>query len=226
MRHASSIVLLSIATLLGCGGPWGAQPSGAEEPLGQPAGDDPDPQQPQIASPATAAPASGGTQAGASDRDAPEISRSRGAEGELVVFWPRVIPRTSEPAMRKLAAELQQRLVTLAGQAVAGRKLDVRPEPERVCPRDGCAAPTLGVLLVHHGGGCSALGLVSGAGKADQHIVPWAGVVDVKRSTVAFREHPESEVTIRDAVPCNKLIAGLDRHQDDVKRALAATVGH
>jgi hypothetical protein len=140
------------------------------------------------------------------------------------VFWPRVIPRTDDPAIGKLAGELQGKLVTLAAKAAPGRKVDRRPEPERVCPRAGCDAMTLGVLLVHGGGGCTALGLVSGAGTGEQRIVPWAGVVKLAQDRIPFRDHPENQVTIRDAVPCKDLIGKLAEAEGDVVKAVGEAI--
>src|SRR5690606_23761451 len=91
-------------------------------------------------------------------QDGPEISRSVGEEGGLVVFWPRVIPRTDDAAIRGHAAKLQERLVAIAKKKYKS-KIDVRPEPERVCPQRGCDAATLGVLLTHRDGGCTATAL-------------------------------------------------------------------
>ncbi len=167
--------------------------------------------------------AGSGQPAGATSKDAPEISRSVGEKGGVVLFWPRVIPRSDDPAISKLAGELQGKLATLAQKAVPGARLDQRPEPERVCPRDGCAAMTVGVLLVHAQGGCTALGLVSGPGTAEQQIVPWAGVVKLAKERIPFRDHPESQVTIRDAVPCKDLLGKLAERQEEIVKAISAT---
>jgi hypothetical protein len=160
------------------------------------------------------------TPKGAGPNDAPEISRSVGKQGGAVVFWPRVIPRSDDPAIDALAGKLQQRLVDVAKKGLGGKEIDIRPKPERVCPREGCEAMTVGVLLLHAGGGCSALALVSGPGKSATKLVPWAGLVELKQSEVPFREHPESQVTIKDAVPCDKLIESLDAKEADVVAAL------
>jgi hypothetical protein len=154
--------------------------------------------------------------------DAPEISRSVGKKGGAVIFWTRVIPRTDDTAIHDVAAKLQARAVATAKKALGDKPLDVRPEPERVCPREGCEAMTFGVLLVHAGGGCSALALVSAPGKSAIKIVPWGGLVDLKQTEVPFREHPESQVTVKDAVPCTKLLEQLDAKEADVTAAVTA----
>jgi hypothetical protein len=158
---------------------------------------------------------------GASNKDGPHISRSVGKEGGVVVFWPRVIPKTEEPAITSLAGDLQKRLAELARKALPGREVDVRPEPERVCPRAGCEAMTVGVLLTHGGGGCSALALVSEPGTSPQRIIPWAGIVKLASQEVPFREYPESHVTIRDSVPCSDLLAALSKREAEVVKAIA-----
>jgi hypothetical protein len=155
-----------------------------------------------------------------SSKDGPEISRSAGREGGVVVFWPRVIPKTEDAAMKTLAGKLQEELVALARGKFD--HVDVRPEPERVCPRAGCKGSTFGVLLTHGGGGCTALALVSKPGTAPMQIVPWGGIVKLKRDSIPFREHPESEVTIQDAVPCDKLIDSLKERRPEIEKALEA----
>src|SRR5262249_6485435 len=49
--------------------------------------------------------------------DAPEISRSRGTKGGVVVLWPRVWPRSEEPGATELATKVQKRLEELARRA-------------------------------------------------------------------------------------------------------------
>jgi len=219
-HSARGLSILTILIAAGCGGAWTAEPPPGDDvpntgerkdvPPVAPTGGVGDPTQP-------------GQPTGASSKDAPEISRSVGEEGGVVVFWPRVIPRTDDSAIRKVAGDLQGKLVALVEKGAPGRKLDVRPEPERVCPRDGCAAMTVGVLLVHAKGGCTALGLVSGPGTAEQHIVPWAGVVKLAQDRIPFRDHPENQVTVRDAVPCSDLLGKLAEREGEVVKAIGAT---
>jgi hypothetical protein len=175
--------------------------------------------------PAVAPPAEddGGEQAESpakSTQDAPEISRSAGKEGGVVVFWPRVVPRTEDPQIRKLAGDLQKRLVDLVAKAVPERERDVRPEPERVCPKSGCDAMTVGALLTASGGGCVALALVAPPGPSPQRIIPWAGDVELKYEQVPFREPPESSVTIKDMASCAKLVDKLEERAPDVVKAI------
>ncbi len=140
----------------------------------------------------------------------------------MVVFWPRVIPRTEEATVVALAADLQKQLVAVTKKALPGRKIDVRPQPERVCPRSGCAAMTVGVLLTHGGGGCTAMALVSEPGTSPQQIVPWGGLVKLAETEVPFREHPENKVTIRDSVPCQDLLGALAKREAKVVAAIQA----
>lgn len=154
--------------------------------------------------------------------DAPEISRSAGASGGVVVFWPRVSPRSDDPAVRDVAARVQQRLREVVARALPGRAVDVRPEPERVCPRAGCAAMTVGAVLTHRDGSCAVLALVSGPGTASARIVPWGGGVRLRQDTVAFREPPEPMVTVTDFAACAALADAMGAHDADVEAALRA----
>ena len=155
-------------------------------------------------------------------QDGPHISRSGGKSGGIVVFWPRVIPKTDDPEIKAIARKLQNKVAGVAEKVVGKKRLDIRPEPERVCPQSGCKAMTVGVLLTHSGGGCTAIALISGSGKAAAKLAPWSGKVDLKRSSVPFREYPESEVTIRDAVPCDQLVASLDGGAGNIRGAIKA----
>jgi hypothetical protein len=160
---------------------------------------------------------------GANSFDAPEISRTVGARGGVLVLWPRVAPRSEDPAIRALAATLQQRLRQLAERAVPGRTIDVRPEPERVCPRQGCEAMTVGASLFHTpAGGCTIVAIVSGAGASPQRLVPWVGDVTLRQQIVPFREPPESQITARDMERCTNAVGALAAHENDVVEAMRA----
>lgn len=154
--------------------------------------------------------------------DAPEISRSVGEEGGVVVFWPRVIPRTQDAAMRETAAAIQSRLRSMAEQGAPGKPLDVRPEPERVCGQEGCLAMTVGAALLEVSGGCVVVGLVAAPGTAPTKIVPWVGEVKLATNEVPFREPPESQVTIVDAIPCAEVAVALDEGQEKLIEAIRA----
>lgn len=161
----------------------------------------------------------------AQDKDAPEISRSGGEEGGVVVFWPRVTPRTDDPATRELAGKVQGKLVELVKKAAPKRARDVRPEPERVCQRSGCAAMTVGVVLVSQDKGCAVVALVSGPGTAPAKLVPWAGAIELKAQEVPFREPPESEITVKDMAPCDKLLDQLSKGDAAVVKAIKDQAG-
>ena len=53
-----------------------------------------------------------GSPQGGQSGDAPEISRSVGQTGGVVVFWPRIVPRSvgGDPQMHAIAQRLQERL--------------------------------------------------------------------------------------------------------------------
>ena len=157
--------------------------------------------------------------------DAPEISRSAGEEGGVVVLWPRVIPKTNSKTAQAAAWVVQQNMKRLAEETLPGRVIDVRPEPERVCPQAGCKGVVLGAVLVHNGEACVAVATVSGPGQSAQTLVPWAGKADLKQLTVPFREPPESYLTIRDFSKCSMLTTPLAENDTPVRSALAAQAG-
>jgi hypothetical protein len=171
------------------------------------------------ATPQGDAPAAGET------KDAPEISRSGGEAGGVVVFWPRIIPRSDDAETRAMAAAAQERVVALVRQALPGKPVDVRPEPERVCPQDGCAAMTVGLLLTRSKDSCAALALVSPPGKSPSRILPWVGDATVHSASVPFREPPEKHVKLDDLVRCSKLVEGLDKRQDPVAAEIRSAAG-
>ena len=150
----------------------------------------------------------------------PEISHSRGVEGGIVLLWPRVVPMAETANMRGPAKALQDRLHAMLTEAFPGRAIDIRPEPERVCPRNGgCVASSVGVLIGVREGACVAVVIVSAPGESPQRLMPWAGLMTTKLS-VPFREPPESSMQLQEMVPCDRLpIATLER-EDNVKDAL------
>jgi hypothetical protein len=154
--------------------------------------------------------------------DAPEVSRSVGVTGGIVVFWPRVIPSSASGASHDLARQLQDRLRAMVAEAVPGRPIDVRPEPERVCPQAGCEAATVGVLLARRSGGCVAVALVSPPGTSPSRLLPWVGQVDLTQSSVPFREPPESYVTVTDFARCEDLLDHLASGAPRIEEAIEA----
>lgn len=151
------------------------------------------------------------------------VSRSGGEAGGLVVFWPRVIPRSDDPDVSALAGQVQGKLVELAKATYPDRPIDVRPEPERVCPREGCAAATFGAMLVHNDGKCIVVALSSPAGTEPTELAAWAGDVDFKQASVPFREHPEDHIVTRGYVPCDELLQSMAGNDESIVGALRAT---
>jgi len=195
MRIAS--MLLASGLLAGCGG--SAPPPDFADP------DDP-------------------AYAAAQDRGTtdPRVSTSGGEPGGYVVLWPRIIPSAGAEALGAQAAALQERLAAMATEAAAGRPVDVRPEPERVCPRDGCAAASVGAVLLHQGGSCAVVAVTARPGRAPAHLAAWAGRVDVLAATVPFREPPEERLRVGDLVPCRDLAAALDARAEEILREVRA----
>ncbi|MCA9515149.1 MAG: hypothetical protein KC635_09425 [Myxococcales bacterium] len=147
------------------------------------------------------------------------VSKTRGPEGGIVVLWPRVVPKERTVELRPQATALQARLVSLVREAFPGREVEVRPEPERVCPWNGCASPAVGVLIVTDSQGCAAVVQVSKAGRAPARQMVWGGILS-SALEVPFREPPESHVTVQDFVPCGELTETTKEREGSVKMAI------
>ncbi|MCB9748701.1 MAG: hypothetical protein H6713_01715 [Myxococcales bacterium] len=158
----------------------------------------------------------------ATTQEEAHVSRSVGVEGGVVVLWPRIIPRDIVPENRDLAAALQKHVRHVVEKNLPGRQIDFRPEPERVCPRQGCTSMSVGTLLSRHKQGCLVLALISRPGQAPVKIVPWAGDVKLKNDTVGFREYPEEQITVADYIPCSSLLSTMDKKEPQVAEALKA----
>ena len=158
----------------------------------------------------------------ASAQDAPEIARSSGVVGGVVVFWPRVVPSAEGASSSELAEAVQARLHALVARTLPGTPIDLRPEPERGCPRAGCVAMTVGVLIARHQSACVVVALVSGPGQSATQLVPWVGDVTVNRSAVPFREPPESSMTITDFAVCDDVVAQLSGREGAVAAVISA----
>lgn len=159
--------------------------------------------------------------------DSPEISRSVGQADGLVVLWPRISPRTEDPAVLELARLVQARLRGIALDTYA-EKVEVRPMPERVCPRQGCAAPTLGAILMVQGDTCAVVATLASPGMSSTRLIPWVGGAQVKGGDAPFREPPESYVTITELKKCADLKKALADNaplgdDDAVGKAVRAT---
>lgn len=149
----------------------------------------------------------------------PEISKSRGEAGGIVLLYPRIIPSSARERLRGPAKALQDRLHAMLKEAYPDRPIDVRPEPERVCMRTGCLAPSVGVLIAAQDDNCVAVAIVSDPGKSPQRLMPWAGLVTTALQ-VPFREPPESHIQIREFVACDALPAATLDREERVKEAL------
>lgn len=153
----------------------------------------------------------GGTHPG----DDPRISRSAGQEGGVVVLWPRLIGSEEGEA-----AALQTRMNEMASRVLPNRPLDLRPEPERTCPRSGCAGISLGALLVKNGDACAVVALIGRPGTGDVRLVPWAGRMTLRRENVGYRDPPEDGVTMHDFAACAELSTLLDQNASIVEAIL------
>ena len=153
--------------------------------------------------------------------DDPVVSRSRGKPGGSVVLWPRIVPESNDTQITELAVKLQQRLSSMANRHISDKKFSVRPMPERVCPQNGCKAIAIGVMLGHQAGGCVAVAMISEPGSEEvTMLVPWAGSVDLRARSIAFRQPPEGKLSVSEFVPCETLLDNLD--DQAVENAIAS----
>jgi hypothetical protein len=166
------------------------------------------PDEPEVR-PAHAERANRGARVSATRDDAPEISRSRGREGGAIVLYPRVIPRGDDPELTKLAELVQKRLGSIAA-SMHGDVVERRPAPERVCPREGCLARSYGAVVAKNAGGCTVVAVVGDPGPEPLQLLPWAGGVRLASERVAFREPPESAITVTEHAKCAELLEALE----------------
>ncbi len=157
----------------------------------------------------------------------PEISHSKGVAGGIVVLWPRIIPGTIAEENAALAAQVQAKVRAVAEKALPGRPIDVRPKPERVCPKTGCDAVSINVLFTKNSSACVAVALINGPGVSQTKLIPWGGGVEFKNGTdtIQFRDMPENFVKIKDYQPCDQLITSMAEQDQFIEAALRAAAG-
>lgn len=154
--------------------------------------------------------------------DGPEISRSLGKKGGVVVLWPRTPEKT--PASVEQLAKVQTALAIVA-EGVSGQ-VDVRPSPERACPRtNGCRAASISALVAEIDGGCALVAMVSAPGKSSATLVPWIGEFRLKQTSVPFRESPESRVAVLDFGICDDFDIALGEGREKLATALRKVLG-
>ena len=152
----------------------------------------------------------------------PEISHSKGTAGGVVVLWPRIIPGTIAEENAAIAAQVQAKVKVLAEKALPGRPIDVRPKPERVCPKAGCDAVSINVLFTKNSTACVTIALINGPGTSNTKLIPWGGGVELKSDTIQFRDMPENFVKIKDYVPCDQLLTNMAEQDQFIEAALRA----
>lgn len=154
--------------------------------------------------------------------DAPEISRSRGEQGGIVILFPRISGKNKGDAEAKdLARTVQGRLRALAATAAGDAKIEMRPEPERSCPKPGgCNATSVGALVSKKGDSCIVVALVSKPGESPQTLVPWVGKMRLKQAQAPFREPPENQLMVDDFIPCTSVVDALSSKEKDVTTAI------
>ncbi len=155
----------------------------------------------------------------------PEISHSKGAAGGIVVLWPRIIPSSIAEENTALAGQLQAKVRAVAEKALPGRPIDVRPKPERVCPKAGCDAMSINILFTKTSSACAAVALINAPGTSPTKLMQWGGEVELKSDTIQFRDMPENFVKITDYVPCDQLLTSMAAQDQFVEAAIRAASG-
>ncbi len=155
----------------------------------------------------------------------PEISHSKGVAGGVVVLWPRIIPATIAEENTQIAAQLQAKMKSVVERALPGRAIDMRPKPERVCPKAGCDAMSINVLFTRNSTACAAIAIINAPGTSPTKLMPWGGTVELKSDTIQFRDMPENFVKIKDYQPCDQLIASMAEADQFIEAAIRAAAG-
>jgi len=151
---------------------------------------------------------------------APEISHSKGTKGGVVLLYPRIIPASVAAEAGPLASQVQQRLGAIAQRALPGRPIDIRPRPERACPKGGCDGMPINVVFSKSGNACMVVAVIGGPGETPQRLIPWAGEVVFRSDTVPFRDPPESQITVKDYAPCDALMNTLTDNESFIEAAI------
>lgn len=138
------------------------------------------------------------------------------------MLWPRIPGHAKDPESRALATKIQDRLRAIAARAYPGKPIDVRPEPERACGRQGCTAIAVGASLIRNAGGCAVIATVTAGGASPTTLVPWVGQLQLKQPTVPFREPPEPAIVVHDFESCAEVEAQLAAREAPVEAAIRA----
>lgn len=139
---------------------------------------------------------------------------------KLTVLWPRVIPSAQAEATAQLAQAAQVQVALAAKRALPDREHEFKVKGERSCPEAGCPGGSVGVLIIRDGEACAAVALVGVGGRGRVRLAAWAGVIELKKYEVEFREPPESSVRVKDFVKCSELAAAMEKPNADVERAM------
>jgi hypothetical protein len=148
------------------------------------------------------------------------VCANHGVKGGAVALYPRIIPREASPKVEAVADALQLRLRDTIAAAMPGKPIETCPKPQRVCPQGGCDGLGIGVLLLHKGDSCAALGLINTPGRSVIKIVEWGGKTDLKLTQVEYREPPESQVIVHDFIPCDELLDNLQERTPALIQAI------
>src|SRR5258708_39334558 len=131
---ALATCISSLLVLQACGGASTAEPKS------------PDPNPPAATAHAAPSATTPTTMATPSSTDAPEISRSVGVDGGVVVLWPRIPGSAKDPDARQVAAKIEVRLAGIGARALPRPRMDAPPGPGRLRRPVGVAAISRGAV--------------------------------------------------------------------------------
>ena len=156
-----------------------------------------------------------------------QISHSKGVAGGIVVLFPRIIPSTIAAENAAIATQIQAKVRTVAAKALPGRAIDVRPSPERVCPKSGCDAVSINVMFSRSSTACVVVAMINAPGVSTTKLIPWGGSVEFKTGTdtIQFRDMPENFIRIKDFQPCDQITTIMADQDQFIEAALRAAAG-
>jgi len=156
-----------------------------------------------------------------------QISHSKGVAGGVVVLFPRIIPTTIAAENAAIATQIQAKVRAVAEKALPGRPIDVRPSPERVCPKAGCEAVSINVMFSRTSTACVVVAMINAPGVSTTKLIPWGGSVEFKTGTdtIQFRDMPENFIRIKDFQPCDQITTIMADQDQFIEAALRAAAG-
>ncbi len=139
-----------------------------------------------------------------------------------VVYVPRLdVVGARKAETRQMGWMVQQELVAAARRA----GFDAALSDDDECPSGGCPSVWFGASVVREDNGCAVTALVGTTGKKEAVLVPWVGTIQLTALNVGFREPPESLLTVRDFVPCDRILTSLREGGQRVEEMARSMLG-